>query len=234
MSGTKIKTILTRMAVLLLVIGLVFSADSTDLMAKKKRKSARKSKVTRNIAKLKEERVAKLYEIFPLASEWEGNGVYPYNDMQFLNNYDRISVYEDFNKRKLLIERINDWMGTPYRYAGHSRNGIDCSNFTSAITEEVLGIKVTCGSKAQCQLFTRIDGMENLQFGDFVYFTGRNKRSKSIGHAGIYIGNGLFAHSSTGRGVIYSQLSEGYYTMRFRFGTRITVPDLKLAHNFSR
>jgi cell wall-associated NlpC family hydrolase len=158
----------------------------------------------------------------------EKSEIYPYNDFIFLSDFDRNSIYESFEKRKLLVERLNDWMGVRYRLPGRSRQGVDCSNFASIITQEVLNMQIPAGSATQATLFPRIDKKEDLQFGDFVFFTGRNRKSKRIGHVGIYIGNGLFAHSSTSRGVIYSHISEGYYEQRYRFGGRIMRTDLAL------
>ncbi|MFN3781194.1 MAG: NlpC/P60 family protein [Candidatus Kapaibacteriota bacterium] len=43
-----------------------------------------------------------------------------------------------------------------------------------------------------------------------------------MGHVGIYLGNGVFAHSSTGKGVIITHISEGYYGERFRFGGKLS------------
>ena len=108
---------------------------------------------------------------------------------------------------------------------GRSRNGIDCSNFVSLIINEVLNINIPAGAATQATLFYKIAKQNNLQFGDLVFFSGRNKKAKRIGHVGIYIGNGLFAHSSTNKGVIYTHLSEGYYQERYRFGARIIQPN---------
>lgn len=215
--------------VLLLITIFAFLADSNELAARiKKKKSSRKSKISyeQPIQVKKEERVQKLYEYFPLYESWEKAEIFPYNDNEFLYNFDKRSIYESFNKRKLLITRINDWLGVRYRSAGHSRAGVDCSNFTSIIVNEVLGLTITSSVVAQATLFPKIENVENLQCGDLIFFTGRNKKSKRIGHVGIYIGNGLFAHSSSSKGVIYTHISEGYYTARYRFGCRIEKLDL--------
>jgi len=77
-------------------------------------------------------------------------------------------------------------------------------------------------------MFPKIEKMEDLQFGDLVFFSGRRIKSKRIGHVGIYIGNGLFAHSQTSSRVTYTLLSDGYYTARYRFGARIPKMDIAL------
>lgn len=135
-------------------------------------------------------------------------------------NYDDNSIFTDPILREKLVENINDWLGTPYRHGGHSKVGVDCSNFTSAMVEQTLGINFPRSPGAQSVLFERIKDVKNLQFGDLIFFSGRNKKSQRIGHVGFYLGDGLFAHSSSGRGVIYTHISQGYYTERFRHGGR--------------
>ena len=48
----------------------------------------------------------------------------------------------------------------------------------------------------------------NLQVGDLVFF---KTTAAKVGHVGIYIGNGKFVHSSTGKGVIVTKLNDPYY-----------------------
>jgi len=131
------------------------------------------------------------------------------------------SVFDDSKMQSVLLETISAWLGTPYRRGGRSFNGVDCSNFTSSIIESVLNIPFPSSPSAQAELFTPIKSINDLKFGDLIFFTGRNKKSNRIGHVGIYIANGLFVHSTSGRGVIYTHISEGYYSARFRFGGRL-------------
>lgn len=217
------KRILKLSSLFLLIAIFVFLADTQESIAAKKKKSAKKPKISYNqqIQERKSERIQKLYEHFPFYEQWEQSEIYPYNDISFLNNFDNVSVFEDFNKRKLLLARINDWLGVRYKLPGRSRQGVDCSNFASIILEEVLDLKIPAGASTQATLFPKIEKMEDLQFGDLVFFSGRRIKAKRIGHVGIYIGNGLFAHSQTSSGVTYTLLSDGYYTARYRFGARI-------------
>jgi lipoprotein Spr len=137
------------------------------------------------------------------------------------------TIFQNEENRVKLLENINDWLETPYRRAGRSKKGIDCSNFTSVMVNNALGIKFPSSPAAQTQAknVELIKDIDNLQFGDLIFFSGRNKKSNRIGHVGFYLGNGLFAHSSSGRGVIYTHISENYYTPRFRYGGRILSTD---------
>jgi len=219
--------------VIILVLATLFFCFSGETFAAKIKKnniSKKKQKIEKSITSSKKATLmAPLYFYFPMYEQWEKSEIYPYNDLVFLNNYDKNSVFEDYFLRKKLIERINDWLGVRYRCPGRSRKGVDCSNFVSILLEETLGINIPAGSGTQANLFPKIEKIEELQFGDLVFFSGRNKRSKRIGHVGIYIANGLFAHSSTGKGVIYTHITDGYYLERYRHGGRIIKGD-KLAY----
>jgi hypothetical protein len=127
-----------------------------------------------------------------------------------------------------LISNILQWLGTPYKMGGANKNGVDCSNFVAQILRQTLHISFPANAHTQSLLFNPISDIDKLAFGDLIFFTGRNKRSKKIGHVGIYLGNGIFAHSSTGKGVIITHISEGYYNERFRFGGRITKEILNI------
>ena len=62
-----------------------------------------------------------------------------------------------------------------------------------------------------------------LQPGDLVFFTKTYTSSKYITHVGIYVGDGKFIHASspTSGGVIYSSLSEKFYSTRYVGARRI-------------
>ncbi len=219
--------ILNKKTIFIVIISILISSFNVYELEAAKRKTSSRSR--QSLEKKKTEQLKILYKHFPLYKEWKETVIYPYSDFEFLNNFDRTSVFEDYFLRKKLIENINNWLGVRYRYPGRSKRGIDCSNFTSVIIKETLGKEIPAGAARQSTLFKKIEHIENLQFGDLVFFSGRNRKSKRIGHVGIYIGNGLFAHSSTGKGVIYTHISSGYYEQRYRFGGRIIKEDLELA-----
>ena len=222
---------ITKIIIILFFVCLLFDINSIEA-AKKKKPKRNKISSEISIKTKKEVLMQPLYKYFPLYKQWEQYNIYPYNsynDIDFLNNFDKSSVFENYSLRIKLIDRINDWLGVRYRYPGRSRKGVDCSNFVSIIIEETLGKIITAGAATQAKLFKKIDKIEDLQFGDLIFFSGRAKRSKRIGHVGIYINDGLFAHSSTRRGVVYSHITEGSYIIRYRCGGRIQKEDIALA-----
>ena len=44
------------------------------------------------------------------------------------------------NENKELIQEVSEWLGTPYKYAGNTKSGTDCSGFTQAIYLKVYNI----------------------------------------------------------------------------------------------
>lgn len=114
-------------------------------------------------------------------------------------------------------ESIYHWLGTPYRYAGRSLKGIDCSNFVNEVYKSVMGFMAGTNSAEQYARSQRIS-KEELKEGDLVFFKINKKR---ISHVGIYLGNDRFAHSSRSKGVIVSDLKHPYYKSRFAGAGRL-------------
>jgi hypothetical protein len=135
-------------------------------------------------------------------------------------DYDPQSPFANPIMRLQLMQTIDKWLGTRYRYGGRSVRGIDCSGFTSKVYTEALGKTFRGSSRMQARQFTPIFDVDSMQFGDVIFFTGTNRNSRRIGHVGIYLGGGVFAHASTSRGVTFNHITDGYYERRFRFGGR--------------
>ena len=140
---------------------------------------------------------------------------------------EKYSSSEEFNvlkndygtpKEKMLMEIIK-YLNTPYKYGGNSKSGIDCSAFTQTIYKSTLSINLRRSAKEQYSQGEGIDDEDDLKFGDLVFFNTR--RGVKPGHVGIYIGDHLFAHASTKRGVTISSLDHTYYHNRFMGGRRI-------------
>ena len=59
---------------------------------------------------------------------------------------------------------------------------------------------------------------EDLKEGDLVFF---KIKSKAISHVGVYLGNNKFAHASSSRGVMISNLNEAYWKRYYYKGGRL-------------
>jgi cell wall-associated NlpC family hydrolase len=109
-----------------------------------------------------------------------------------------------------LMQVIESWIGTPYRYGGESRDGTDCSGFVKAVYSEVYGIALPRTTKAMLEACRGISP-DQLKPGDLVFF----EISRNNFHVGIYTGDRRFAHASEKKGVIVSSLDEPYYVRTF-------------------
>ena len=121
-------------------------------------------------------------------------------------------------KEKMLMEIIK-YLDVPYQYGGNSKSGIDCSAFTQNIYKSTLSVNLFRSAKEQYKQGEVISDVDDLQFGDLVFFDTRS--GVSPGHVGIYIGDELFAHASSKKGVTISSLNHTYYKDRFMGSRRI-------------
>ncbi|MDI6604577.1 MAG: C40 family peptidase [Thermoanaerobacteraceae bacterium] len=131
-------------------------------------------------------------------------------------NSSRGNIDRSFSTR--LIEYSKQFLGTRYVYGGSSPNGFDCSGFTQYVFGQ-FGIVIPRTADEQATVGTMVD-FNNLAPGDLVFF--RTLGSYTINHAGIYIGDGEFIHSSSGRGkVMISRIDSGYYYKNFAAARRV-------------
>ncbi len=115
-----------------------------------------------------------------------------------------------------LFKFVYNWIGTPYRFGGSSKKGIDCSAFTKQLYSDVFNLPIRRSSRDIFSMVSPV-GKDDLKEGDLVFF---KIHSRSISHIGIYLGNNRFAHASS-RGVAISNLDEAYYSRYFYKGGRL-------------
>ena len=115
-----------------------------------------------------------------------------------------------------LFHFVYDWIGTPYRFGGSSRKGIDCSAFTKELYSDVFNMDIQRNSR---DIFSMVSPVkrDELKEGDLVFFKIHSRR---ISHVGIYLGNNKFAHASS-RGVAINSLDDAYYNRYFYRGGRM-------------
>ena len=125
-------------------------------------------------------------------------------------------------KTERLIKEARKWIGTPYRYGGTSRSGVDGSGLTMELFREVYDIKLPRSSAAQQEFCIGVS-RKDLQPGDLVFFA-TTKRKNVVSHVGLYIGSGRMIHASGSRGVMESGLDEAYYQRNWHSGGRVLQP----------
>lgn len=142
-----------------------------------------------------------------------------YNYKELAKAAVKLNMDIDMNDNHHLYVEVADWMGVPYRYAGNSKRGTDCSGFTAQIYKKVYKKKLERSSDDQRDKDSRKVSRRNLQEGDLVFFSSGQSRKK-VAHVGIYLKNNKFAHASTSKGVIVSNLDEDYYRRHWLSGGR--------------
>ncbi len=109
----------------------------------------------------------------------------------------------------LLNDYYIDWRGTPYRFGGTTRRGIDCSAFTQQAMSQALGISLPRTTTGQLKQGRPVKP-KLTRPGDLVFF----KTGDTLNHVGVIVGPAKFMHASTKNGVTISRLDDRYWSAR--------------------
>jgi len=131
------------------------------------------------------------------------------------------ATVEEMNNPKLL-SFMDYWYGTPYRYGGTSRDGIDCSAFSFLLLSSVYGLASLPRTSKEQYATSRHIQRNELQEGDLVFFHTLGKR-RVVTHVGVYLRNNKFIHASVS-GVMISDMNDGYYDKHFIGAGRVLDP----------
>ncbi len=125
----------------------------------------------------------------------------------------------------LVAELLSDaqkYLGAPYKYAGNTSSGFDCSGLVVKVFDENK-LQLPRRSQDQSNEGEEIK-IKEAKPGDLVFFAtaGGNR----VSHVGIVhdIGNDgevKFIHASTSKGVIISSLNEKYWNNAYLFARRV-------------
>ena len=116
--------------------------------------------------------------------------------------------------REAVLEESYEWLGSPYKYGGKSRSGVDCSGLVYTVYASI-GVALPRTARDMFGKGTQVR-KSGLRPGDLVFFS--SVKNSGISHVGIYTGSGRFIHSSSSRGVIVSSLSDSYYVKHWAGG----------------
>ncbi|MCA0971808.1 NlpC/P60 family protein [Halobacillus litoralis] len=116
-----------------------------------------------------------------------------------------------------LIEEAKSHIGTPYAWGGTTPGGFDCSGYLNYVYQKAADVDLP---RTVASIYAD-DRMESVSSsdrkpGDLVFF---ETYKAGASHAGIYVGNNKFIHSSSSRGIRVDSLSSGYWSPRY-LGTK--------------
>jgi peptidoglycan endopeptidase LytE len=132
------------------------------------------------------------------------------------NEVKQVSKSEDLNLSELSIKEkltlfAKKLLNIPYRFGGSSLLGIDCSAFVQKVYS-LIGINLPRSAREQFSEGNPVN-KGDLSIGDLVFF---RTYASFPSHVGIYLGNNLFIHASSGsRKVTIDSLETPYYLKRF-------------------
>lgn len=124
-----------------------------------------------------------------------------------------------------LIRTSKRYLGVPYKFGAKPypiSKKFDCSTYTQYVFGKY-GIRLTRVSRNQAKQGIYVS-RNSLRKGDLVFFSvpGRFKSDKTVGHVGIYIGNGQMINTfSNKKGVHITDVNKGYWSRKFLTARRI-------------
>ncbi|MCS7163231.1 MAG: NlpC/P60 family protein [Bacteroidia bacterium] len=124
-----------------------------------------------------------------------------------------------------VVEVAKSYLGTPYRYGGLDRRGLDCSGLVCRVYEEGAGMKLPRTADAQAKIGRPV-ARRGLQPGDLVFF--KEPGSRKVTHVGIVSavqGREVhFIHASSTRGVREDRLNDPHWQARWQGARRLLPP----------
>ena len=137
--------------------------------------------------------------------------LYDFNEKPAVVKKEPIKLASRAAISRRVIEISRKYLGTKYVWGASTGKAFDCSGFTMYVMKK-FGIKLDHSAAMQFSQGSKVS-RSSLEIGDLVFFT---TYKKGASHVGIYIGGNKFIHaSSSGKGVIVSDLDQRYYRERY-------------------
>lgn len=118
-----------------------------------------------------------------------------------------------------IVSFAKQYLGYRYVYGGTTpAGGFDCSGFIYYVFNSS-GYSISRSLTSQANTGTAVSKSELIP-GDIVFFN--NTSNGSLGHVGIYIGNGQMIHAANSkRGVVTDTINSGYYNTYYYSARRV-------------
>ena len=115
-----------------------------------------------------------------------------------------------------ILERGMSLIGTRYRFGGTSEAGFDCSGFIGYLFREEAGMDLPRSTREMINVDAPLVARSALKPGDLLFFATNGRRGR-VSHAGIYLGDNQFIHSSSRKsgGVRVDSLGDSYWSKTF-------------------
>lgn len=121
-----------------------------------------------------------------------------------------------------IIQTARSYVGTPYKWGGVNRSGMDCSGLLY-VSFKAGDVNIPRVSSDQAKVGKKVK-FHKLERGDLVFFA-MGKRRRKITHVGLVTqvrgkNDVRFIHASSSLGVIEANIYTDYYTKKFRKARR--------------
>ena len=120
-----------------------------------------------------------------------------------------------------IVNYAAKFIGTPYKFGGTTPTAFDCSGYLNYVYRE-FGITLPRTTSDIYKVGKSVT-KSNLVPGDLVFF---ETYKPGASHAGIYVGNNQFIHTSTSKGVRYDSLSSSYWGPKYLGAKRVAPASL--------
>ncbi|WP_068829892.1 C40 family peptidase [Pseudomonas sp. BMS12] len=153
--------------------------------------------------------------------------VEPQPTVEYLSDEDMAELTDDkpYEMPQLADSILSEGLsliGTRYRYGGSSiKTGFDCSGFIGYLFKEEAGMQLPRSTREMINMDAPLVARDELEPGDVIFFSTRGRGR--VSHAGIYLGDDQFIHSSSSRsgGVRVDSIGSGYWKRNYLEAKRL-------------
>ena len=126
------------------------------------------------------------------------------------NTFNALGVYNVNNTS--MINYAKTLIGSPYKWAGTTPAGFDCSGFIYYVFQKSQGITLP---RTTSELYANTGlKVSSPSKGDLVFFDTSSGKT-GVSHAGIYIGNNQFIHASSSKGITITDMNNSYWAPKY-------------------